>query len=505
MKLDAAQKDRAAGVLLGMACGDALGAGYEFGPPLTAETPVHMKGGTGFGWAPGEWTDDTSMAVPLARAAAAGVDLRDEAVLDDIVAQWVDWARTAPDVGIQLRAVLSKTEPTASAVRVVAKAHHDLRGRSAGNGSLMRTAPVALAYLDDPAALAEVARLICDLTHYETDAGDACVLWCLAIRHAVLEGELDVRIGLPALPADRRGLWESRFAVAETSLPSHFAHNGWVVEALQGAWSAISHTQATDATHLRLALDTAVRGGRDTDTVAAIAGGLLGARWGASAVPAPWRRIVHGWPALTAQDLVRLGARAVGAGATAARTTTGGRARRDPHAETSPHINYTYLGDVSTLIRHPHDDNIWLGAAGALDTLPDEIDAVVSLCRVGPVQVPARIRHHLEVRLIDKDDPAENPNLDFVLLDTVNAIAALRAEGHTVLVHCAQAQSRTPSVGALYAALHRGVPIKRALAEVVAALPAAKPRRFLREAIVRLSETAERDPYPTVTAEEAPA
>ena len=489
MKLDAAQKDRAASVLLGMACGDALGAGYEFGPPLAAETPVHMKGGTGFGWAPGEWTDDTSMAVPLARAAAAGLDLRDEAVLDDIVAQWVGWARTAPDVGSQLRAVLSKTEPTASAVRVVAKAHHDLRGRSAGNGSLMRTAPVALAYLDDPKALAEAARLISDLTHFEADAGDACVLWCLAIRHAVLFGTLDLRVGLGALPADRRTLWESRFAVAETSVPSDFPHNGWVVEALQGAWSAISHTPATEATHLRLALETAVRGGRDTDTVAAIAGGLLGARWGVSAVPAPWRRIVHGWPALTAKDLVRLGARATGGRASGGRAL-GGRACRDPHAETSTHIDYTYLGEISTLIRHPHDDNIWLGAAGALDTLPPEIDAVVSLCRVGPEQVPARIRHHVEVRLIDNNDPAKNPNLDFVLLDTVNAIAALREEGHTVLLHCAQAQSRTPSVAALYSALHRGIPIEQALTEVMAALPAAAPQRFLREAIVRLSVTA---------------
>ncbi|MBG6058975.1 hypothetical protein RCH16_003595 [Cryobacterium sp. MP_M5] len=185
-------------------------------------------------------------------------------------------------------------------------------------------------------------------------------------------------------------------------------------------------------------------------------------------------------------------------------------------------FDYAYLGDVSTLVRHPHDHGIWLGAAGALDAPPDEVDAVVSLCRVGTRQVPARIRHHLQVRLIDKDDPAENPNLDVVLVDTVNAIAALRAEGHTVLLHCAQAQSRTPSVAALYAALHRGVPIRRALAEVLSALPAAAPRRFLREALVRLSPTGGRacrdpgtgfdktnhrrmPPHLTTTNEETPA
>ena len=102
MRLTPAQNDRAAGVILGMACGDALGAGYEFGPPLPEDTIVTMKGGGGFGWAPGEWTDDTSMAIPIAQAIAAGRDLQDEAVLDDIVAQWVDWAKIAPEVGIQL-------------------------------------------------------------------------------------------------------------------------------------------------------------------------------------------------------------------------------------------------------------------------------------------------------------------------------------------------------------------------------------------------------------------
>ena len=315
MTLTTAQTDRAAGVLLGMACGDALGAGYEFGPPLPGSTEVLMKGGGQFDWAPGEWTDDTSMAVPIARAIASGQDLSDERVLDEIVAAWVSWARTAPDVGIQLRAVLgTAAAPTAAGVREAARKHHDRNGRSAGNGSLMRTAPVALAYLDDPAALAAAARALSDLTHVETDAGDACVLWCLAIRHAVLTGELDVRVGLAALPAARRERWAGLIDAADAHPPAYFEQNGWVVQALQGAWSAISRAPSADASQLRLALEAAVRGGRDTDTVAAIAGGLVGARWGASAVPGEWLRIVHGWPGLTAADLVELGGQGVRAG-----------------------------------------------------------------------------------------------------------------------------------------------------------------------------------------------
>ena len=97
--------------------------------------------------------------------------------------------------------------------------------------------------------------------------------------------------------------------------PSDFTYNGWVVEALQAAWSAITTTPIPEddpatgvfrVDHLRLALDAAVRGGNDTDTVAAIAGGLLGAAYGASAVPAEWRRMLHGWPGLHTRDLVEL-------------------------------------------------------------------------------------------------------------------------------------------------------------------------------------------------------
>ena len=82
----------------------------------------------------------------------------------------------------------------------------NVTSRTAGNGSLMRTAPVALAYLDDEAALVEAARAVSELTHYDPEAGDACVLWCLAIRHAILTGLLDARIGLQHIDSDRRDL-----------------------------------------------------------------------------------------------------------------------------------------------------------------------------------------------------------------------------------------------------------------------------------------------------------
>lgn len=189
MRLSAVQLDRACGVLLGTAAGDALGAPYEFGPPRGADLEVAMVGGGGFGWEPGEWTDDTSMAIVIAEVAASDVDLREEPALDAIVKRWHQWSQRAKDVGIQTRSVLSQAGQggiTALKAREESARLHKLTGRTAGNGSLMRTAPVALAFLDDEDVLAEAARTVSELTHYDPEAGDACVLWCLAIRNAVL-------------------------------------------------------------------------------------------------------------------------------------------------------------------------------------------------------------------------------------------------------------------------------------------------------------------------------
>lgn len=98
------RNDRIAGVLVGLAAGDALGAGYEFGPAF--EGPVSMIGGGPFGWEPGEWTDDTQMAICIAEQAATG-NLDPSTVGDRFIA----WAHEATDIGNQTRAVLSQAIP----------------------------------------------------------------------------------------------------------------------------------------------------------------------------------------------------------------------------------------------------------------------------------------------------------------------------------------------------------------------------------------------------------
>lgn len=502
MDLTTAQKDRACGVILGSAVGDALGAGYEFGcAAVGPEGPAMIGGGLG-NFAPGEWTDDTSMTWAIAAVAAKGVDLASPEALDEIAQGFLDWyASGPPDIGTQTRRVLSSTLPVlrdgagappqdpevtptlpeelaqqasrrddpGHLASTMTQAAAQLHERTGGNGSLMRTSPVALAHLGDPTAIVEAATAISALTHTDPRAGQACALWSLAINHAVLEGDFDLRSGLQHLPVEAQDFWAARIDEAESRDPSTFAPNGYVVTALQAAWSAIHHTPVPDempCLHLQHTLDTAIRIGNDTDTVAAIAGGLLGARWGASAVPAAWRRIVHGYPGRTAEDLAQL----------AFLATRGGR----PNAYGWPggdHIPYAQA-HRSVLVQHPFDDGVWLGNVKALDDLPQEITAVVSLCLTGSRQVPDGVVH-VPFRLIDEVGREANRNLRFVLTDAAKTVAALRAEGHRVLIHCVAGQSRTPTVGIAYAML-TGVDVDTATKGVCSALPAASPNRSFR-------------------------
>jgi ADP-ribosyl-[dinitrogen reductase] hydrolase len=471
-------QDRSEGVLLGTAAGDALGASFEFKPPVHATEKVFMRPSAI--WKAGEWTDDTSMAIAIAEVAARGEDLRDEAAQDAIVQRWHNWSQESPDVGVQTRTVLGRASPggeiTAALAREESRRLHEETGRTAGNGSLMRTSPVALAYLHDEEAMVQAARTLSDLTHADPMAGDACVIWCSAIRHAVLTGEIDVRIGLRHVVPERRAEWETYLDEAEASRPADFVNNGFVVQALQGAWSAIYNTAEPDddpgtgvfrADRLRRGLEAAVRGGRDADTVAAIAGGLLGAAYGASAVPLEWRSILNGWPNATARTLVRL-ASAIG---------------RKGRPDTSD-LSYRHATS-DRLVGHPYDDRVVLGTVGVLRNLPPDITAAVSMCRLLDSDIRTDMPH-VEVRLIDKEEPDENAHLDFVLLQTVQAVERLRAEGHTVLLHCVAAASRTPTIAALYGLRLAGVTAEQALDDLDAALHGFEPNRAFRAALRRL-------------------
>lgn len=490
MKLNPLQNDRAAGVLVALAAGDALGAGYEFGAPLPDGAEVTMKGGGPFGFAPAEWTDDTSMAIPIAQAlleSASGAGSSSPAALTIVVRAWTSWAAETKDVGAQTSSVIAAARRLASAAgrkkvhaadfSAAAADFHARTSRSAGNGSLMRTAPLALAYLDrDPSELRAAAGILSALTHADPDAQEACGLWCVAIRNAVLTGTLDVRAGLPLLSAERASVWLDRIETAERSRPRDFSRNGWVVEAFQGAWSAIHFAglSASGPAHLRAALEEAVRGGRDTDTVAAIAGGLLGAAYGYTAVPFEWRQRLHGWPGMRARDLMVLGME-LGRG-------EGRRSMSWPRAERH---DYSMWKRTDVLVRHPHDGGVWLGGVGSLERVAElGIDAVVSLCRLGTLDVPGLApEDHATFWVVDSAVEGDNAHAAFTLREAAAAVERYRSEGKTVLLHCVRAESRTPTVAVLYGATMAGISPLAALSDLQRVLPGARPNELFMQVL----------------------
>ena len=445
LRLRSAQVDRAGGVLLAAAVGDALGVPYEFAPPFVGE-PEMIGGGLG-PYAPGEYSDDTQMAVCVAEVAATGADLTGAEALDAVADRFIGWRRDgASDIGVSTSAALRGIEPgPGSAGRLAANAQWVFAstGKGAGNGGLMRTGIIALSALGDRRQTARAARAVCELTHADALAAESCILWCEAIRIAVLEARFDLAGGLDLLPESSRDFWRRAIDEATGVDPASIGRNGYTVTALQAAWAAITSTLDGEREfacgHLVDALFAAVHAGHDTDTVAAIAGALLGARWGASAVPARYRRLVHGWPGLDASDLVRL----------AVLTAHSGRPDSTgwPSADDHP-----YRGQSAAMVvPHPHDPGVLLGT---INTPDHGCDAVVTLCRRGRSRDPRIARQNqVDVWLVDDEDPTKNPNLDFVLNDTAGVIQQLRGEGKIVFVHCVAAHHRTPAVAVAYSRL----------------------------------------------------
>ncbi|MBB2987104.1 ADP-ribosylglycohydrolase family protein [Terracoccus luteus] len=458
--------DRAAGCLLGEACGDALGVPYEMAAPPVGEAV--MKGGGLGPYDPGEWSDDTQMTLCVATAAAAGLDLTGPDGLDAVAEAFVAWlAGGATDVGLQTRTVLldaaSLTGRPHEQLTAAAEALHARTGHTAGNGALMRTSVVGLFALDDREKTAAAARAVARLTHADDLASDSSVLCSEAIRVAVTEGRLDLTAGLDLVADGNRESWAGWLEEATGADPGQFQNNGFTVTALQAAWAAITTTDRGDgsAMHVQRGLQAAVRAGHDTDTVAAVAGSLLGARYGASAIPTQWRRMVHGWPGYRAHDLVEI----------AVSTVRGGRRPGE-----WPSVATMVDPDVPSLaLPHPIDPDILLGSISDLRRARElGVQAVVSLCPLGLDDVPAEgmsPRDHIEFWFNgDAGDADANPHLDFVLDDASSALRQFRAEGKRVLLHCHTGSSRAPAVALRYA-VDLGVAPELAQTSIRSAVP----------------------------------
>src|SRR3954465_4986740 len=282
---------RVAGALGGSAVGDALGAPFEFGPPgrFSARFPSPARGARtemcgGGPWEPGEFTDDTQMAL-LGASSLVDCGGLEEA---DLFHRFRTWAQADPkDIGIQTRTVLGSGQPW----DVAATEHFRRTGRAAGNGSLMRTTPAAIRFSRDGREVTmEAARRISALTHGDPSTGEGCAIFHELMRVARGGGDPlgATPSALEAVADEHRDRWATVLAPDWTPADATES-NGAVWPTLGQAVWALRH--GADFAHvMRLVIDL----GGDTDTVAAVAGGLAGAVFGMGGIPSRWASGVHG-------------------------------------------------------------------------------------------------------------------------------------------------------------------------------------------------------------------
>lgn len=287
-------QDRRRGCLLGLAVGDALGAAVEFSRPGSFEPVSGFRGGGPHGLGPGEWTDDTSMALALADSIAkAGWDLNDQAQ------RYVNWRRKGAysvngrcfDVGVTVSAAISRFERDGDA-----RSSGDPRERASGNGSIMRLAPVPIHYVElypeQTEGLAQRGAESSLPTHASPQCLSACRYFAVVLAGLMQGVDRDQALSLDWEPLkrlrDSEPLHPAIEAVAAGSFresqPPDIQGSGYVVKSLEAAIWAFHAAEDFETAVL-----AAVNLGDDADTTGAVCGQLAGAYWGESGIPHQWR------------------------------------------------------------------------------------------------------------------------------------------------------------------------------------------------------------------------
>ncbi|WP_372982665.1 ADP-ribosylglycohydrolase family protein [Marinobacter sediminum] len=271
----------AKGALLGLACGDALGTTLEFRRRDTFPLHTEMTGGGAFNVKPGQWTDDTSMALCLAESLVEceGFDSRDqlERYLRWMNEGYLSCHGNCIDIGGTTRTSLQRYERSG-----VDYAGTDNPFES-GNGGIMRLAPAVLAASDQRMAL-EHAINSSRTTHASADCLDAAELLG-AILWQLREGA-SLKEVLEDLPdTGERGMKISRIkhGFFRKLGRDQISSGGYVIDTLEAALWSCYHSEDFEN-----ALITAVNLGDDADTVGAVTGQIAGAAWGASSIPSRW-------------------------------------------------------------------------------------------------------------------------------------------------------------------------------------------------------------------------
>lgn len=285
----ASKHNRTYGALLGLAVGDALGTTLEFKRLGSFEPISDMLGGGPFALKPGEWTDDTSMALCLAESLVErrGFDAHDQ------MQRYVRWRRDGHfsvkghcfDIGITTGRALSRFEQTGEPFS------GPVEPDTAGNGSLMRLAPVPMAFAHDPAAAVRLAGESSRTTHGARACVDACRYMAGLIVGAINGASKEKLLSAYYAPIpdawEVEPLCEEVAAVAAGSFlrkePPEIKGSGYVVASLEAALWAFAKSDSFEAGAL-----LAVNLGDDADTTGAVYGQIAGAYYGASGIPGRW-------------------------------------------------------------------------------------------------------------------------------------------------------------------------------------------------------------------------
>lgn len=281
--------DRYRGCLLGLAAGDALGTTLEFKAPGTFEPLTDMVGGGPFRLKPGQWTDDTSMALCLAESLVAKQDF-DPVHQLETYCRWEDQGHLSVkgycfDIGNATHSALARfkrnREPFCG----------DPSPNAAGNGSLMRLAPAPLAFARDPERAIVLAGESSRTTHAAAECVEACRYFAgllLAALSGVPKAQLLNNSYEPAMAHFLRAPLTGKvahiaggsFAVKE---PPQIRGSGYVIHTLEAALWAFHSTDNFRAGALKV-----VNLGEDADTTGAVYGQIAGAYYGAQEIPADW-------------------------------------------------------------------------------------------------------------------------------------------------------------------------------------------------------------------------
>jgi ADP-ribosyl-[dinitrogen reductase] hydrolase len=279
-------KERYAGSLTGLAVGDAVGTTVEFMPRGSFPPVADMVGGGPFGLAPGQWTDDTSMALCLAESLLerGGFDARDQMTR---YLNWRTWGYLSStgecfDIGNTVREALDVFERTGEPFS------GSVEPGSAGNGSLMRLAPVVLYFYPDVERIAHFSAASSRTTHGAPEAVECCQLLgaVLARCLAGLSKTEALQVKDPLFLEPK--VVELAAARYRLKTESEVRGTGYCVASLEAALWCFNQTSTFEAAVL-----LAANLGDDADTTAAIVGQIAGAFYGLEAIPKRWRERLH--------------------------------------------------------------------------------------------------------------------------------------------------------------------------------------------------------------------